>query len=805
MAYKAYVNDNLFFDTSLNDVSFLLSAARLDLQAGSSGSFTFVIPPSNPYYGTFDKLVDYVDVYRDSQLIFSGRVYSIRQRLDTQYEIECEGLLSVLVDSIFRPYTYDGTLHNLVQAIITSHNSQVESRKQITIQRLGIADTDVYRDYQNYETSISRLKDLFDSFGGYPYITKTSNGLKFYWLDHMEEGCDQKVELKSNLLDINVEDTSDGICTVLIPIGGQDENGLPITIASVNDGKDYLTAGSAYIDTYGYVTKVQEWPDVNTPSILKTKGQAFLEASLLSRITINVSALDLADAGYSVESFYVGEVITVSSPPHGIQNVAFDCQSQTLDLLNPANNQLSLGAVQTGYVKNNRSNDYESLLNKISEAAVTRTAMMAAIENATALITGQEGGYIVYQDTDGDDEPDEILIMDTPDITTARKIWRWNNSGFGYSSTGYNGPYGTAITMDGGIVGSFLTALSVTAEKIAAGAITAAKIDAGAVTANKIASGAVTADKIDAGAVTVAKIGSGAVSAEKIASGAVTAVKIEDGAVTANKINSGAVTTSKLDAAAVTAEKIGSGAITTDKLAANAVTAAKINVTDLFSQSINATNFTISGGKVHVNSNSDSEQVIRLASGGYVGWYAPIQIWFGFTQNNSTLYEISYMADGIHGITRNGSVNHTYGFGVIYTASGTQEVGQSLIDCNHIWYTELHAWSDRRLKTNIETIDRDRAVEFVLNLRPVVYEQIDALGNRHHGFIAQEIEEINPDSRWKLVSTMPATEGSEPNDLLSLNYVELIPDLVATIQSLNQRISDLERRIDVLCNRNTNE
>lgn len=48
--------------------------------------------------------------------------------------------------------------------------------------------------------------------------------------------------------------------------------------------------------------------------------------------------------------------------------------------------------------------------------------------------------------------------MDTPSKDTATKVWRWNVGGFGYSSNGYEGPYTTAITMDGAIVADFITA-----------------------------------------------------------------------------------------------------------------------------------------------------------------------------------------------------------------------------------------------------------------------------------------------------------------------------------------------------------
>ena len=59
--------------------------------------------------------------------------------------------------------------------------------------------------------------------------------------------------------------------------------------------------------------------------------------------------------------------------------------------------------------------------------------------------------------------------MDTADASTAKKIWRWNLSGLGYSSTGYSGPYKTAITQDGHIVADFIDTGTLTANIIKAG------------------------------------------------------------------------------------------------------------------------------------------------------------------------------------------------------------------------------------------------------------------------------------------------------------------------------------------------
>lgn len=102
----------------------------------------------------------------------------------------------------------------------------------------------------------------------------------------------------------------------------------------------------------------------------------------------------------------------------------------------------------------------------ISSKSEVTAAYQEAIANATAAITGNSGGYIRLNPSEN---PQELLIMNTADASTATKIWRWNLSGLGYSSTGYNGPYKTAITQDGHIVADFIDTGTLTANIIKAG------------------------------------------------------------------------------------------------------------------------------------------------------------------------------------------------------------------------------------------------------------------------------------------------------------------------------------------------
>ena len=123
-----------------------------------------------------------------------------------------------------------------------------------------------------------------------------------------------------------------------------------------------------------------------------------------------------------------------------------------------------------------------NLLNNVSAAeAVAEEAstkidrfpvlMNSAIKNATGLITGQTGGYVVIHTDTDTGKPYELLILDAPTIGEAVNVWRWNVGGLGFSKNGYNGPYETAITADGQIVADFITSGSLVANIIKAGVL----------------------------------------------------------------------------------------------------------------------------------------------------------------------------------------------------------------------------------------------------------------------------------------------------------------------------------------------
>ena len=132
-------------------------------------------------------------------------------------------------------------------------------------------------------------------------------------------------------------------------------------------------------------------------------------------------------------------------------------------------------SITLGSAKANLLNDVASTEAAVEDIStkVDRfpTLMNSAIKNATGLITGQDGGYVVINTHSESGQPYEILILDAPSVQDAVNVWRWNSGGLGFSGNGYNGPYDTAITSDGQIVADFITSGSLVANIIKAGVL----------------------------------------------------------------------------------------------------------------------------------------------------------------------------------------------------------------------------------------------------------------------------------------------------------------------------------------------
>ena len=177
---------------------------------------------------------------------------------------------------------------------------------------------------------------------------------------------------------------------------------------------------------------------------LEALANRYIQNNNLTAIANSIT-LDFVQMKDIAERVDLGDTVSIYFEALGITAKA-KCVETVWDVLQERYTKTTFGKTRANIA------DTIAVQAKQTEQAITRQEMNAA----TQLITGNRGGYVVLEDSDGDGKPDEILIMDTADKNTATKVWRWNKSGLGYSSNGYAGPYDLAMTSAGEIDASFL-------------------------------------------------------------------------------------------------------------------------------------------------------------------------------------------------------------------------------------------------------------------------------------------------------------------------------------------------------------
>ncbi len=457
--YKVFVGNELFCDSRVEDLAIL--NPKIKLEDNVAGTFTFVIPPTHPKYSLIQKRTSIITVYRDNETepTFEGTCVSDSVVFYNQKSVSCEGSLSFLNDSYLRPARRVGyNTRQLLSAYIAEHNAQVDSFKQFTVGAVTVQGSNLFR-YTNYQSTMKEIKeDLIDDLGGHLRI-KHSNGARY--LDYLAESPNtntQTIELGVNLIDFESNIDTLDLITGIIPLGNRLETssieGLEerLTIKSVNDNKDYLISSAS--DNLGLIFGVVTWDDVTTASELKSKAQKYLQDEQFDNAVIECKAVDLHLTDSDIEKFKLLDMIRVKSPAHGLDRNMMITKME-LNLNDPQKDTLTLGTSVKTSMSARTFKANSEIMKKIDEIKPSEMLEQAK-DNASQLIQTASNGFVTTK-YDAQGRPTELLIMDTADITTATKVWRWNVNGLGYSDTGYNGTYGLAMTMDGHFVADAIT------------------------------------------------------------------------------------------------------------------------------------------------------------------------------------------------------------------------------------------------------------------------------------------------------------------------------------------------------------
>ena len=305
------------------------------------------------------------------------------------------------------------------------------------------------------------LSNILDVYGGEYEFDKYTVKL------HSLRGFDNGVSIKygKNLTDLEQDENCSNVYTGVLPYWTGNETTISGSVVNAPGTYDFTR-----------ILPVDFTSDFETqPSTTQLDNAAtnYISANNIGipevNLTVSFVHLNQTEEYKNLgifERVELGDSIKVEFAAMGVSSTA-RCVKTVYNTLLERYDNVELGEVKKG-LADTISSQTSSIID-ISKNSGVSSAVKAAIIAATEAITGQQGGSVILHDTRGGNKPNELLFLDNDDISQAQKVWRFNLSGFGYSSNGYEGPYTTAITRDGSIVADFITTGSMDAARITAG------------------------------------------------------------------------------------------------------------------------------------------------------------------------------------------------------------------------------------------------------------------------------------------------------------------------------------------------
>lgn len=496
----------VLYEDSNTDESQKILEPKLSIEENAAGKLSFTVPPTNALYSRFgfvdgdnadNNTIDtWIDVYKENQMYWSGRIISRQVDFWKCVKVECEGLLGVLNDTIQPPYHYQNiTPRSFLEALLTVHNGRVNDlnrRIYLGNVTVGTSALGSAHRYTNYETTLTCiLEKLVQNVGGRIKLRYDRINNRWYldYLADYDELNSQVIQFGTNLFEYSRSMTSEDYCTVCVPRGKQLENGpyealtAYLTVASVNGGDIHVSLSAADYggtvpggrlpqEIYGNIEKVVDWSDIENATVLLRTAKSWLKDKQFADMKLEIGAMDLHYAGAQYQVIDIGNTVRVLSPPHGMDRV-FPVTKMEIKLDTPEDTLFTLGksaSVSMTSMSNSRASEIQNQFANIPTEQKLTTAFR---QEATELIEHATTGYIniIQNDETG---AQELVFSKTPNYRESVGIWRWTYNGLGWKPGLYDddNTYTIAITNDGRINADFISTGTLIADIIRAGILT---------------------------------------------------------------------------------------------------------------------------------------------------------------------------------------------------------------------------------------------------------------------------------------------------------------------------------------------
>lgn len=369
--YQVFFDKYPLYDP--RDDALMIREPDTHLAVGEAGQMSFTIDADHPYANKLTRLKGVLELRAAGVSILKARIRKDTRDFYLSREIEAEGLLASLNDSIIPPFNFPedflgdpeyqaaaasgNVIRFFLGWLLDQHNSQVGPAWQILLGDVTVTDPNNYisRASSEYLTTMEVVrKKLEDLLGGYLLPDYSGETTVLHYYKELPLTNTQVAEYGENLLDLISELDGADTYTAILPLGAEG-----LTIAELPDGElspgiwkegRILYSKPAEEACGGRITRVVNWDDVTLASNLQTKAIARLTGEgILTTQSITVTAADLGvdhtngTGPGDISRFVVGRNVRLQSSPHGF-GATYPLMVLEPDIFNPGDTIITLGA-----------------------------------------------------------------------------------------------------------------------------------------------------------------------------------------------------------------------------------------------------------------------------------------------------------------------------------------------------------------------------------------------------------------------------------------------------------------------------
>lgn len=438
------------------DKECVIYETNLSLSVGTSGTFEFKIPTTNPLYNEI-KQGSIVTILRDDEEMWRGEIHETTKDSFGNMDVYCVEDLAWLGMEYMQPTqilaeTYAQRFQN---AINTYNEHQVGTERTFEIGYItNVNNAENCNWSTQYEWSIlDSIRECIAKDTGYVRVRR-QNGKRYIDIVRLVDygiQATQPIRFAQNLLNYVEEMNMDNFTNVIYPYGKE-------TDVQLYEGTNQRLEGTVIADEdsigkYGRHARTVCFETDNLET-LNNLARAYITRYSQPQLRFELNAIDLADLG-TEQHFNVGDSIRVVAEPFGIDQWIY-LTEQTIDLQDLSKSTFTLSS----YVVRNRTLTEQTLGTQeaVEDIPSKASFLDAAKKNALELLNGVDGGYVTFV-TNQNDQIVELQISNNMDKDQATKKWVWNLGGLGFEEKDEEGNWQVkdAMTMDGSIVADRIT------------------------------------------------------------------------------------------------------------------------------------------------------------------------------------------------------------------------------------------------------------------------------------------------------------------------------------------------------------